>query len=121
MRFALLGVASLLASACSSENLADWNEPGVLSPDGRAKARLIHIDDSPSSQVYVSFDHGRCGAGSISAAGAHPDVTLSWRDSTTLEVSAPADLPLEPAPASRELEHRVQCFDHIVQVVVRRR
>jgi hypothetical protein len=121
MKGTLTAVAFSLAAACSSENFADWNEPGVLSPDGRAKARLLHIDGSPSSQVYISFDRGRCGGGSISAAGRNPDVTLSWQDATTLEISAAADLALEPAPASRELEHRVQCYDHVVDVVVRRR
>jgi hypothetical protein len=121
MRFTLLPVALCIASACSSENLAGWNAPGLLSPDGRAKARVMHIEGSPSAQVYISFDQGRCGAGSISAPGPNPDITLSWRDTTTLEVSAPAGLALEPAPASRELEHQVQCYDQVVQVVVRRR
>ena len=119
-RWLLAGV-SVIAFACSSENLADWNQPGVLSPDGTAKARVVHIEGSTSSQVYISFDRGRCGAGSISAPGPDPDLTLSWRDSATLEVSAPAGLFLDPAPASHELEHRVQCHDRIVQVVVRRR
>jgi hypothetical protein len=117
----LLASSLVIAFACSSENLADWNQPGVLSPDGNAKARLIHIEGSPSSQVYISFDRGRCGAGSISTPGLDPDITLSWRDSSTLEVSASSDLALQPAPASRTLEHQVQCYERSVQVVVRRR
>lgn len=117
----LLAGALAIAFACSSENLADWNQPGVVSPDGKAKARLVHIEGSPSSQVYISFDRGKCGAGSISAPGRDPDITLSWRDSSTLEVSAPSGLALQPAPASRSLEHRVECFNRSVQVVVHRR
>jgi hypothetical protein len=117
----LLASTLAIAFACSSENLADWNQPGVLSPDGNAKARVVHIEGSPSSQVYISFDRGRCGAASISAPGADPDITLSWRDSSTLEVSAPSDLALQLSPASRTLDHPVQCYDHSVQVVVRRR
>src|SRR5262245_29425641 len=55
------------------------------------------------------------------APGMDPDITLAWVGPTTLESSAPSDLPLEPEPASRRLDHHVQCRDHLVQVIVRRR
>jgi len=107
--------------ACSVENLADWNEPGVLSPDGTAKARLMHLPGSTSSQVYITFDRGACGAGSVSAPGAAPDIKLTWRSSRTLEVVAPREVRLMPAPASRGLDHRVKCRNRVVDVVVVRR
>ena len=107
--------------SCAARNPDDWNQPGALSPDGRAKARVIHIEGSSSSQILLSFDGGRCGGGSISAAGSTPDLELSWRDTSTLEVGAPESLQLEPAPSSRTLDHTVQCLDKIVRVVTRRR
>ena len=115
----IVGLSVAVACACTSENLADWNQSGIVSPDGRAKARLSRIDSL--SQVFVSFDRGRCGGGSVSTTDVNPDLRLSWRDDTTLEVSAPAAVSLQPAPASRTLNHRVQCLDHSVDVVVSRR
>lgn len=111
----------MLAVACSSENLADWNQPGVVSPNGAAKARLMHTPGASSSQIYLTFDRGACGAGSISASGAAPPLKLFWRNATTLEVSAPHALHLQPAPAAQALNHTIKCGDRIVDVVVVRR
>jgi hypothetical protein len=118
-RFA--GVAALIFSAaCSTENLADWNQPGVLSPDGNAKARVLSM--SGTYQVYISFDRGSCGAGSVSArSAAASDLQLAWRDPHTLEVSAPHSLKLDTAPGSHNLNHRVQCRERVVRVEVVRR
>jgi len=107
------------ALACASENLADWNQPGLLSPNGRAKARVMQMDSV--SQVWISFDRGRCGGGSVSTLRPNADIGLSWRDSMTLEVSVPVDLALQPAPASSQLDHRVQCYGDVVNVTVHRR
>jgi hypothetical protein len=117
----LLAAAGLIfCTACSTGNTADWNQPGVLSPDGTAKARLL--DMSGAYQLCISFDRGSCGAGSISARGAAAsDLKLAWRDSGTLEVSAPHGLKLDAAPAAGGLNHRVQCGDRLVQVEVVRR
>ena len=106
------------ALACAAENLADWNQPGEISPGGWAKARLIQVDSL--TQVYISFDRGRCGSGSVPTFRAHPRIALTWRDSVTLEVAVPPDLPLQPAPGSHELDHRVQCYARFVNVTIRR-
>jgi len=123
MRLLLALPLLISCAACSSRSEAAWNEPGLLSPNGRAKARVQHGDGVSlvATQVFLTLDRGRCGAGSVSTSDAKADIALSWRDSMTLEVSVPDTLQLAPAPASRTLNHRVQCFDHIVDVVVKRR
>jgi hypothetical protein len=116
-------LAVLILGVACSQSAAEWNKPGLLSPDGRAKARVAHGDGVTlvASQVFITLDRGRCGAGSVSSSDTRADIALSWRDSMTLEVSVPDTLHLDPAPASRTLGHRVQCHDHVVDVVVRRR
>jgi hypothetical protein len=117
MRWPIL-ISIAFAAACG--NVADWNAPGIVSPGGWAKARVMELDsgDAGSSQLYISFDKGRCGAGSISATGVGLDMRLAWLDDHTLQVSVPKDLALSPAPASRTLSHRVQCLSRKVDVVV---
>lgn len=66
------------------------------------------------------MDQGRCSAGSVSTTDSTPDLALSWIDSTTLEILAPATLALDPAPATEELDHTIQCLDHVIKVRVRR-
>ena len=117
-------IAALLSLlGCPSGNSAEWNMPGVLSPEGWAKARVVEFDFGPGerhSQVLISFDGGVCGSGSVSADGIDLGLQLAWVDATTLEVAHPADVALEPAPAARELPSRHQCGDRVVWVQSRR-
>ncbi|MCP4004911.1 MAG: hypothetical protein GY725_12020 [bacterium] len=110
-------LATVVAVSCSSENLADWNEPGVLSPEGWAKARVLEFEldhDPPHSQVYVTFDRGKCGGGSYSASGVGLDLTLQWLDAETLEVSHPAHVQFDSIPSGAQL----QCLNRKVRVVL---
>jgi hypothetical protein len=110
----------ILSAACSTGNPADWNQPGALSPDGTAKARLL--DMAGAYQVYISFDRGSCGAGSFSARDALPsDIKLAWRNSETLEASVPHGLKLDTPPGATSVVHRVQCRDRVVRVELVRR
>lgn len=117
-------IASLLtlALACSPRSHPAPGLSGLLSPDGRASARLMRLDaGTPSTQVLVSMDQGRCSGGSVSSTDSNPDLRLSWLDATTLEVSAPAWVALDPAPASKDLDHSIQCDSQVINVRVRRR
>jgi hypothetical protein len=109
----------VLAAGCASENVAERSDRGLISPNGRASARVTQIANV--TQVFIAFDGGRCGSGSVSTLTPNPDIVLSWRDSTTLVVSVPKQLALMPAPAERQLDHRAQCSSDVVDVVVRGR
>jgi hypothetical protein len=74
MRLSVAGLA-VAALTCGAENLEEWNQPGVLSPNGQAKARLIKIDTV--TQVFISFNRGRCGGGSVSTNSPDPDIALT--------------------------------------------
>ena len=110
-------IASVVAVGCSSENLADWNEPGELSPEGWAKARILELDfegATPHSQVWVTFDRGRCGAGSYSTSGVGLNLELRWRDPTTLEVLHPAGMQFDSSASGAQL----QCLSRKVRVIL---
>jgi len=63
MKRATLGLM-VVALSCSPRSQAERDTTDLLSPDGRARARLVRIDvGTPVTQVFISMDRGQCGAG----------------------------------------------------------
>ena len=85
----------------------------VTSPAGWAEAQILE-SGGEVTQVFVSFDGGRCGGGSVSTRGVRVGLRLRWLDDSTLEVSYPAGVMLD-RPAGGPV---LKCWSREVRVVL---
>src|SRR2546430_1962214 len=94
-RAVLIVIAAALFACSKSPPWKSRELQRVTSPAGWCVASVIVFDGSPHSsntQVFLSFDGGKCGSGAVSFDRADVPLTLRWVDATTLEVAYPKDL-----------------------------
>ena len=113
----ILGVALAACSKPLLPPVLTRESSRLVSPAGWCVASVVVFDDPAAvanTQVLLSFDGGRCGAGAVSFTGSDVPVQLHWTDATTLEVRYP-----QGATFSRNASGEfLQCFDRTVHVVL---
>ncbi len=122
MRARLLARALILLIAFScSEQSSDPREPHEVSraasPAGWCVASIVEFDHGPdnqNTQVLLSFDDDRCGAGAVATDGLNAGLELRWLDDTTLEVRHPKG----STPRRNPSGEIIQCLDRKVRVVL---
>jgi hypothetical protein len=116
-RAVLIVIAAALFACSKSPQWKTRELQRVTSPAGWCVASVIVFDGSSRSsntQVFLSFDGGKCGSGAVSFDRADVPLTLRWVDATTLEVAYPKDL----VPTRNASGEFLQCFDRKVHVIL---
>ena len=94
-RVLVISIVGIVLAACSKPSLppvTTRESTRVVSPAGWCVASVVVFEDPATvsnTQVLLSFDGGRCGAGAVSFDGADVPLQLHWIDATTLEVRHP--------------------------------
>jgi len=115
----VVGVISLVGCGSrAAPHLEAGESPHVPSPSGWCEAYVVEFDNGPNAQetqVMLSFDGGRGGAGAVTAPGLGLGLVLRWLDPTTLEVQHPKEIQLTYGASGEWL----QFWAHKVHVVLR--
>lgn len=94
----------------------------VESPDGTVKATIVEgsIEEIYSSLLVISFLDNRCVESSVYISGKNEGIRLKWVDNEKLLVSIPSGIQVESPSKGINLNHKIECAERHITVLVER-